>query len=237
MKAQMISHKGHPGSRLGLAWAQEVKMRRFSLATVALGAGLAFAGTNPASADTTYDLTFTNSTDIGTGPFATVVVSLTNSTHATVTYTADAGYSLVDTNIADANVNATSWTISGFTGYTLTPTSNIDSGSGNVDGFKVLNQTTTNGPANTLLSAVSFVLTDTSGTWADSASVLAANAQGFAVAAHVAFDANCALGVACTGFVSVPGPLTGAGLPGLIAACGALIALARRRRRDGLAHA
>jgi hypothetical protein len=31
--------------------------------------------------------------------------------------------------------------------------------------------------------------------------------------------------------VSVPGPVVGAGLPGLLAACGGLIALARRRRR------
>jgi hypothetical protein len=35
----------------------------------------------------------------------------------------------------------------------------------------------------------------------------------------------------CTNGCAVPGPMVGAGLPGLIAACGFLIALARRRRR------
>jgi hypothetical protein len=36
-------------------------------------------------------------------------------------------------------------------------------------------------------------------------------------------------------FSQVPGPIAGAGLPGLVAACGGLLALARRRRRQHIA--
>jgi hypothetical protein len=40
---------------------------------------------------------------------------------------------------------------------------------------------------------------------------------------------------AATGFAAAPGPLVGAGLPGLVAACGGLLALVRHRRRKLMA--
>src|SRR3569623_174387 len=72
-----------------------------------------------AFADTTYNLSLGNSaiTPAPYNPFyGSVLVHLTSSTTATVTFTADAGYLFLDSSIADVNVNATSWTVSGLTG-------------------------------------------------------------------------------------------------------------------------
>jgi hypothetical protein len=176
----------------------------------------------------TYTLTQANSSITEAGPYATVSVDLTSSTTATITFTAESGFALVDSNIADVNVNATSWTIASFSPTTIT-----DTGSGNADGFGNFNQNTKEPSANVQLATVSYVLTDTSGTWASAANVLKGNASGYLAAAHVIMtDCTVTASTDCTGFAAVPGPTVGGGIPGLIAACGALFMLARRRRQQ-----
>jgi hypothetical protein len=56
---------------------------------------------------------------------------------------------------------------------------------------------------------------------------LTLNAAGFPLALDVALASN----ISTTGFASTPGPVLGAGWPGLVMASGALVALARRRRQ------
>jgi len=59
----------------------------------------------------------------------------------------------------------------------------------------------------------------------------------YSVTAHYHVDALTAAGAATSTIsaVAVPGPLVGAGLPGLLAACVGLLTLARRRRSDAVA--
>src|SRR5262249_48209621 len=116
-------------------------------------------------------------------------------THATITFTAATPgptntFLFGDGGSVAVNVNATSWTLGTITGSNagtgFTPGPYSDGGSGNEDGFGSFNQTidSFDGYGNSS-SQVVFSLTNTSGSWANDASVLTANSQGNTVAAHI----------------------------------------------------
>ena len=201
-------------------------------------------GLQQAKADTfSFNLSVGNPAVSGyPGPYASVTINRTSSITATITFTSltKSGniYLMGDGASVAVNVNATSWTlgtISGSnsgTGFTPGPYSN--GGSGNVDGFGVLNQTINSFDGFTHSSdSISFTLTNSSGTWATAASVLIANAQGVFAAMHVfvtSSPANAANGAIATGFAANGGsqvPDGGTTVMLLGAALGAL-GMARR---------
>jgi hypothetical protein len=149
-----------------------------------------------------------------TGPFASVDVNLTDATQAKITFTSltNSGniYLMGDGGSVGVNVNATSWTLGGITGsnsgagFTAGPYSDV--GSGNEDGFGVFNQIIESFDGFTHSSdTISFILTDTSGTWAYAASVLTFNSNNHLAAAHIfvtTIPANATNGAIVTGFAS-----------------------------------
>jgi hypothetical protein len=133
------------------------------------------------------------------GPYGTVTVDLTSSTTATVTFDSGSSggftYLFIDTNAADLNVNASTFTAT-FVSATGPSTGGFASpsfvkfGSGNVDGQGSFNLTTTMFDGTDHASTqIVLDLTNTSGTWASAADVLAAT--GLDAAAHlVVFNSN-----------------------------------------------
>jgi hypothetical protein len=133
-----------------------------------------------------------------TGPYATVTVTLVNSTTATVTFnslTQTIGgntyvYLMGDGSSGAVNVKAGSWTISGmsgsnsYSGFNSPALSNA--GSQNVDGFGVMNQTVDNFDGfSYAMTTLSFTLTNMSGSWANAGAVLIGNLNGALAAAHI----------------------------------------------------
>src|SRR5207245_6853060 len=128
------------------------------------------------------------------GPYASVTINRTSSITATITFTSltKSGniYLMGDGASVAVNVNATSWTLGTISGSNsgtgFTPGPYTNGGSGNVDGFGVLNQTINSFDGFThSSSSISFTLTNTSGIWGSAASVLVANANGAMAAAHI----------------------------------------------------
>jgi MYXO-CTERM domain-containing protein len=225
------------------------------ITTLGRGAALSLilgfaAGISAAQADVlSFDLTAGNSAISGfTGPYASVTVDLTSSTTATINFASLSNngniYLLGDGGTAGVNVNASTWTLSNITGTNagtgFTPGPWSDGGAGNEDGWGSFNQTINSFDGYTHSSdTLSFQLTDTSGTWASAANVLAPNASGFEAAAHIfvtTSPANGANGALATGFAagvsSVPEPSTWA--MALMGFAGLGYAAFRRNRRESV---
>jgi len=157
------------------------------------------------------------------GPYANVDVNLTDPTHATITFTSltNSGniYLFGDGGSVAVNVNATSWTLSNITGsnsgtgFTNLPGDYTNGGAGNEDGFGSFNQTinTFDGFTHST-DTMSFVLTNTGGTWANDQAVLTDNIagannspDGSLAAAHIfvtPFPAVQSNGAIATGFAA-----------------------------------
>jgi len=189
-----------------------IPMKFLKYATL-IGAVCAAFAMQPAKADT-----FTSSIDTPndaispfTGPYGSVLVDLTSSTTASITFTSNTVngniYLFGGVNAVDLNVNGsfTVGPISGSnagTGFTPGPLSN--DGSGTVDGLGDFNLTIRSFDGFTHSSdTVTFDLTNTGGTWASAADVLTLNTNGFDAAMHVyvtSSPANAANGAIATGF-------------------------------------
>ncbi len=190
-----------------------------------------FIGVSGAWADTiTYELGIGNSAISGfTGPYASVLVDLTTTTTATITYSSltKSGniYLLGDGGSVAVNINATEWSISGITGsnsgtgFSPGPYDWLDKKgnpiTGSEDGFGTFNQQidSFDGFSHSA-DMISFVITNTTvgGSWASAADVLAANADGYSVGAHIfvtSSPANASNTALATGYAvngSVPEP-------------------------------
>jgi hypothetical protein len=155
--------------------------------------------------------------------FATVQVNLTSSTTATITFTSNTSggniFLFGDGGSVAANINATSFTVSGIvgtnsgTGFTPGP---FSTSSGNEDGFGSFNLKIDSFDGFTHSSdQISFTVTNLSGTWASCHDVLAANNMGFILGAHIfvtSAPANAANGASVTGFAA-NGPCPPPGVP------------------------
>jgi PEP-CTERM motif len=168
-----------------------------ALAVVAL-AGMTLLLPSVAQADVfTSAIDVPNSALTGFGPFGTVTITTSGPdvNTATVTFQANAGFMFGGEDAFDLNVNAASFTESGFSfsqpagGGFSAPSCALGGcpdTPGNVDGLGTFNARNTLFDGFTgSISDVTFTLTNTSGTWASASDVLVFNSNDFDAAAHV----------------------------------------------------
>jgi hypothetical protein len=199
------------------------------LALFAMGIGFPNAG----HADT-FTITQDNiGVDCTAGCGTVTVTDAGLATNNFYTFTVDLSSALVLHQPASgsSNVSTVAFNLAGATGIDTGPVTNFASnqsadGFGNNFLFGVQCSSVTTGnicspngqsPSNDLVFSI----------FAPTGEHLGLSNQGFPLALDVAEAGN----ISNTGFASTPGPILGAGWPGLIAACGGLIALARRRRQ------
>jgi hypothetical protein len=203
-------------------------------------------GASRATADT-----FGSGLDVGEGAisgfikdYAFVDVDLVDPSMALVTFTSafvgGIPYLVGGVDAVDVNVNASSWSIGTisarpWSGASFTPGPFTDGGSGHVDGFGIFNERVDSFGGFTHSSpSVSFMLTNTSGTWSSAANVLVANADGFDAAAHI-FVPCCRTnptGAIASGFAAEdPPPITTPEPSSLVLLLTGLIGFAGVRRR------
>ena len=175
-------------------------------------------------------------------PYASVLVTWTNSTTATITFTSltNSGniYLIGNGSSMALNVNATTFTLGGISGSNagtgFTPGPYSQAAAGNVDGLGTFNGIVDSFDGFTHSSdMVSFTLTDISGSWANAAAVLAANNQGFLAEAHIfvtSFPANVTNSALATGFAANTGAVVPDGGTTVMLLGAALGALGMARR-------
>src|SRR5262245_12525645 len=206
-------------------------MRKWALAAAV---ALLVAGGATSASAITFQLTSDHCTGgCGTPPFGTVDVTQVGA-NVGITVTLAAGYQYAQTGAADGQLfkfNGTGVALTDIVVGAHVPALAAATGALNGDGtgnftFGINCPTCGNGPAG-FGGAISFTVNNS--TIAD---VTAGNNLGNIFVADVlAPNGN-------TGPVdvhAVPGPVVGAGLPGLVMACGGLVALGRRRRRQVVA--
>jgi hypothetical protein len=192
----------------------ESPVRRQSCAIALAAAAAAFAFTSPAHAD--------------------FIAGCTGTTTLVCTFTAINGQVFVDSQAADINVTGTN--VAATETFTFNSITHP-----NTDSHITIDQTS---PPN-VDSIGHFTLTDdllTDPPRADTITItitgtnlaLVPNEKGNIFGAHVCttVDGVCPTNGNTFFTTPVPAPIVGVGLPGLVAACGGLIALARRRRRQ-----